>query len=666
MLETALEYIRRGFQVIPLRGKQPHPSCGMWGKVWAEERDVRLWFTAAKVTGIGLRLFNLVAIDIDTYKGEKEGDLLETAGAIISGRGVTGLWSTPPDTVVGTGIGDSEVKRGGNAYVAVPPSIHPVTNKPYVWKKGSGPWDAVKIPTELLRRIMHRSANVNARHYKLLKEAVRLRKEGKIHREILAGLRAFNEQLEMPLPAERLAAGELENLASWAEQKVGNFKVSAAILRKEFIKMYNGRLLRVIDPHNECWRAWTGRCWEEYSESSFRALVLNCADIICAAAREEWRPYHSDSLARWASGETQLHTREKDFDRDPELLNCKNATWSPRGIYTHRAKDRITKCTDVNYIRQRIDQLDASEWGQFLKQTFAGEDMEEMLEYVQKAVGYSILGDNRKQLIFFIKGSTATGKSTFLQAIRETLGSYAAVVRADVLLRHQYQRQNTPEIAELKGIRLAISSEVPQGETNRLDEQLLKSLTGDRRIKAMAKYKAPEEFRFETTIWIALNKFPAFDYEDKAVERRVRVIPFSNSVPEDKQRPELNDIFASDEWEREIILAWILEGTKKFLADDQLTPPARAQIATREYFASQDPFNKWFDENVVEKAGVTQAASEFYDSYCVYCRANYSEPVSKTKFGMKLGKKIGKAKLICGVRKYSGWSVLKLTSNDRF
>ena len=645
LLEAALEYHKRGYFVFAIggrsddpTGKKPSKRVGTWRNRTSTTKDIEYWFADPLVTGIGLRLDNLVALDIDTYKGDVEGDFCKDAGCVSSGRGKTSIWKLPGDLVVKTNdkLSNCEIKTGSGAYILIPPSWHVAKKAPYEWLVGDGPWDAVELTPPLIRLITKGggSPDATSRHAQLIQCAMVLRKEGKNEEEILLGLEAYNVSLAEPKDEDD---NELAEIATWAYKNVSNITISHLTLRKEFVRMYKGVLLYVTDTGHGCWRAWNGHYWEEYGVGQFKGLILRCVDHMRELARtDQYKPHWANSLAQWAPGETALHTKALVFDKLKDHLNCKNVTWTPHGTHEPRQEDYITRYVNVNYIPDRLVNLENSKWGKFLRDTCTSGGVvdSQLLDYLQLTVGYSVYGSNELQVVFFVYGPPNTGKSTFLEAIRSVLGDYAHTMASNAILKSKFQQQNTPDVAALEGKRLVVSSEIKKDIA--LDEELFKCLTGNEQISATAKYKAPKEIVVEAKFWIAGNDLPSFDYEDDAVKKRIKVVPFINTVPPSGVDLTLRDTFYTDEFEREIILAWMLEGAQKYSELQQLEEPECVQRATQTYFEKQDDLGSALLECTNKCTSTYVVLSELFEAITFYLRLNSLPPVSATKLGKKL------------------------------
>ena len=201
-----------------------------------------------------------------------------------------------------------------------------------------------------------------------------------------------------------------------------------------------------------------------------------------------------------------------------------------------------------------------------------------LIEYFQKAAGYSLLGDNREKVMFICQGSGANGKSLLLETIREVVGTYGQSVHVSALM---YAKSNggaaRPEIARLRGVRFALASETEKGQ--RWSANRVKHLTGGDMVAARALYRDISEFKTKATIWLACNYKPEADAADAAMWRRMRLIPFLRVFKTEEQDLSLSEKLAE---ERDGILAWMLQGLAMY-REQGLTEPDAVVKATAKY-----------------------------------------------------------------------------------
>jgi len=600
LLEAALTYHRQGLRVIPVKPRDKFPAHKYKHIALITEEMIRGWWQENPNYNIGIVMGNeYIAFDIDFYHGHQEGEFTKGCTAIVesgSGRGCHAIWKKNPETTI-KGAFDGIITRTGNTIVVAPPSIHE-TGGEYKWRVGTSYKDASPLPDTLIRMWCGRDASQRtlSRHDQACRLALKLKQQGKDPFEITRLLEVWNAALPDPIPEKRVVEEhEFEEIAKWV---MSVQEMSFQTLRESFLKLNQQSLARVTD--REQWRRWNGGYWTSCGESEFKSVIIECVDFVRDATRSYKFPtFLAGQLQCWAPGLSQCHRVDNDFDTQKVVLNCKNVTWSPDGSYPPRRDDLITRYINVNYVPTILKDFASSQWGKFLTKTCTREGVvdTELLNYLQLAAGYSVFGGNELRIIFFVYGPSNTGKSTYLEALRGVMGDYAHVMSSRTLIRGGWMADgsaNTPDIAALKGKRLVISSEMP--EHVKLEEERLKLLTGDDTITAMAKYEKPIVFKPEATMWLAMNDLPTFTYEDVAIRNRIKVVPFTRVCPTEEINPDLKETFKTDDFEREMILAWLLEGAQNYYSSKihALPEPTCVKQVTQGYFEHQNPIQRWF------------------------------------------------------------------------
>jgi putative DNA primase/helicase len=124
-----------------------------------------------------------------------------------------------------------------------------------------------------------------------------------------------------------------------------------------------------------------------------------------------------------------------EFDSDTTLLNTQNGYLDLISgvLHEHNIDKKFTRIANIEY----TDKIDAPQWTEFLNQIFDND--QELIRYVQKAVGYSLTGSTREQSMFVLFGAGSNGKSVFLDTI-----SYISVI-----FQHCLDSFNTPFLQSL-------------------------------------------------------------------------------------------------------------------------------------------------------------------------------------------------------------------------
>ncbi len=182
-----------------------------------------------------------------------------------------------------------------------------------------------------------------------------------------------------------------------------------------------------------------------------------------------------------------------------------------------------------------------------------------LMEYVQKAIGYTHTGVITEQIFFFLHGITNTSKSTIANLIRQMLGDYGVHTPTETLLSKQYDNAIPADLARLAGARMVTAIEANWNW--QIDEARIKAITGGDPITARFLHQNFFEFVPEFKLWFAANDFPRVRGTDGAFWERVRVIPFRVHIPPEKRDPKLPEKLRA-EWPG--ILAWAVRGCLKW------------------------------------------------------------------------------------------------------
>lgn len=345
------------------------------------------------------------------------------------------------------------------------------------------------------------------------------------------------------------------------------------------------------------------------------------------------------------------------FDPDPMILNVANGTLDLRTglLLDHDPDDMITKIAPVEY-----DPLaTAPKWTAMLERILPEP---EMRAYIKRACGYSATGRSGRsgdQVLLMPYGMGANGKSTLLGAMVDVLGEYGQHTAPDLLVK---QRSDHPTVlADLFGVRALVSVETDQGV--RLNEALIKRLTGGDRIRARRMREDLWEFDPTHTVWFAVNHRPEVKGIEHAIWRRVKVAPFTVQIPEEHQNKNLA-VELEDEYPG--ILRWIVEGCMEWQKIG-LAEPDAVRNATRQYREEMDVLQAFFDDRCVLDPAATTEAEALYAAYEGWCQSQREEPLSQRALGFALKERgfDNSKRVTSGPRKgRKKWSGIGLLSTD--
>lgn len=328
-----------------------------------------------------------------------------------------------------------------------------------------------------------------------------------------------------------------------------------------------------------------------------------------------------------AQSELPLPVRLGDLDFDGWLLNCENGTLDLRTgeLRAHRPADLCMKQIPVAFDAT----AKCPTWDAFLLRVMDGN--QDMINFLQCAVGASLPAHQREQVLFILHGGGANGKSVFISTMLALLGSYATAAEPQTLLTQRNDDKIRNDVADLAGKRLVTTSEIGAGK--RLDEALVKRLTGSDRMKA--RFLFHEHFEFDPLfrVWLATNHRPEIKETTHAIWRRVRLVPFDVTIPDAEQDP---DLPAKLRDELPGILNWALAGCLAWQANGRLQTPETVRNATAAYRDEQDPLSAFIDDRCIISASAWTWAGDLRETYEAYCEREREKPMSPQAFGRAL------------------------------
>ena len=390
------------------------------------------------------------------------------------------------------------------------------------------------------------------------------------------------------------------------------------------------------------WLCWDGIRWAidrdgaalDKAKDTARAMLAEAATL---NDREDARKlaawsFRSQARERLAAmlflAQSDVSVRPERLDTHPWLLNVLNGTLDLRTGKLRPADraDLMTKAAPVVYDPTAT----CPEWLAFLNRIFDGNA--EIIRYVQKAVGYSLTGDDREQAFFVGYGIGRNGKSTLLETIAALLGDdYAQQAAPELLMQKTHDRHPT-ELAALRGMRLVTAIET--GEGKRLNEPLVKQLTGGDRIAA--RFMHGDFFTFTPThkLWLATNHKPTIRGTDLGMWRRIKLIPFTVQIPDAEKDDALKARLRAPE-ARPGILNWAIEGVLLWQREG-LKPPQTVVEATQAYREEMDVLAAWIADCCVIHKQAEASAADLYASYFGWCGSQGERSESQRSFGLRL------------------------------
>ena len=397
----------------------------------------------------------------------------------------------------------------------------------------------------------------------------------------------------------------------------------------------------LFDHTRKCWFSFSGTHWARQKTGEVmrkgRETVSNIYRIAAETKDDDERKRlvsHAQAseseralraMLSLAQSEEELAVSAEALDQNGKLVNLTNGTLDLETIRLrdHDPADLITHVLSVAYDRR----AKAKRWLSFLARVLDND--KDLIRFVQRAVGYSLTGSTREQCFFLLYGTGANGKSTFIETLHTLLGPLAQSARFESFL---VKKGDTipNDIARMHGARF-VSAVEASGE-RRLDEPTIKSLTGGDTITA--RFMRGEFFDFKPAfkLWLAANHKPIIQGTDLAIWRRVKLIPFTVTIPEKERDPDLPDKLAE---ELPGILAWAVEGCRQYQRYG-LGRCRAVEAHTAAYKSEQDILREFIDDVCV--LGPLQQVTKplLYLRYSNWAKGNGHHPMANNTLARRL------------------------------
>ena len=313
------------------------------------------------------------------------------------------------------------------------------------------------------------------------------------------------------------------------------------------------------------------------------------------------------------------------LDSETYLLNTPAGTYDLRAgadvVYPHKAEDYITKVTAVSPSDEGMEL-----WEAMLDVVFCGD--QELKSYVQQLAGLAAIGGVFAENLIIAYGEGRNGKSTLFNVIARVLGSYSGSLSADVLT-NSCRRNIKPELAELRGKRLVIASELEEG--NGLNTAVLKQLCSTDPIYAEPKYRRPFSFIPTHLAVLCTNHLPSIGTMDTGTWRRIKVVPFNAVIQGDSEVKNYTEyLFKSAGG---AILKWIMDGSKMVIENGyKIEAPDAVKSVVEEYRATNNDFQEFLDSCCNVGDGYSIPSGELYTAYRSYATSQGFFPKNKQDF----------------------------------
>ena len=399
----------------------------------------------------------------------------------------------------------------------------------------------------------------------------------------------------------------------------------------------HGRRLRFCHPWGK-WLTWRGDRWKiddtGISSRWARDTVLTMYAESIQQNDKRLRKWAVDSESRdrlsamltVARSEEDIPVLPDDLNADPWLLNVRNGTIDLRNgeLREHRPEDLLTSMAPVDFNRDATCPV----WERIQGRIFG--ESTGLIRFWKQLCGLSLTGDVKEQILPILYGTGANGKSTVVGTLLELLGQDYSIAAPPGLLIVRKGDTHPTERATLYGKRLVVDMESAEGA--RLNENFVKQLTGSDRISARRMREDFWDFAPTHKIMLITNHKPEIKETKNAIWRRIKLIPFTVTIPEEEQ---IKDLPQQLRMEYSGILRWCIEGCLSWQKDGLLVPE-EVTAATDEYRGEQDTFADFISDECIIGPQIRVKASMLYERYRRFTERSGESSLTQKSFGMAM------------------------------
>lgn len=421
-------------------------------------------------------------------------------------------------------------------------------------------------------------------------------------------------------------------------------------------------------PANEAWFIWRDKVWgvDEDGEvvrmatKTVRGMRQEAEFIEDPKSKAAFLKFVGSSsnearinaMLRMAKANKGITMPAERFNANRNQLVCDNGTLVLPLEFSGESVRRIPSIPEHYNTIQTGTEFQASaelpEWEKFLERF---QPDIEVREWLQKLAGYSLLGSNPRRLMVACIGDTSTGKSTFAESIAAALGPYGGSANMTIFRDNQDDRAR-PDILRVLPMRFVYSEEASRSWHLHPDQ--IKRITGGAPMTARGMRSNIYVDQIPAfTPWLVTNHAPTIEGADRALWRRIVVVPFDVQIPKTEEDARFRERLTSPEG-RAAILAWLVAGYRAYLADPDAvqTIPAGAMVANAKFRAEVSDLAIFLNEvcevGSAEDPEYRTGPDDLYQAYRGWCGMNGIQPrdvMSGTKFGREVSGEFPKVKV---------------------
>lgn len=249
-------------------------------------------------------------------------------------------------------------------------------------------------------------------------------------------------------------------------------------------------------------------------------------------------------------------------------------------------------------------------------------DRKDMRIVLEEILGHILLVDKFPHKIFFLTGSGANGKSTFVEMITKWTGELSSHV--DIA-----NFDDGTSLASLVGKLVNVADDVDAIYLEK--SKNLKTMASGNTVGTRAIYSQPIDLKNTATLIFTANEPPVFKDKSDGIGRRLVIIPFENKVKE--RNYNLDELLSSDN-AKSYLLNLALEGMRRIYNNKlEISDSTTIKEATKQYYLDNDSVMAYLNEYPDINGKRTDLV---YGQYAGFCEATGRGAYQKSRFTSRL------------------------------
>jgi len=337
---------------------------------------------------------------------------------------------------------------------------------------------------------------------------------------------------------------------------------------------------------------------------------------------------------------------ENEFDSDPYLRCVANGVLDLRTgqLSPYDPSLLMSKRIDVEY------KPDAADSSPLLRQVLSAMP-EDAIDWAQVMFGQAMFGlQPSSSVVTFMHGSGSNGKSTIINLLKETMGTYSSE-----LSKSAFNFRSTDSkyaLYQMRGVSQTILEELPKGVN--LDIDTLKEVAGTETIVARGVCKDFISFDNMLSVFVSTNHLPKMQAHDYGSSRRLAVLPFPYrfvTAEIHNRNPQPNDRMAHGSLTQEVssntslleaFLAWRVQGAMRWWkagrdrSKIETTLPSSVIKATNHWLKTNNSIDEFLNEYITQEQGYCIPVSNAYSLYKEWANRNGYEKMNRAAFSNRI------------------------------